>query len=96
MDIKVGDLVTIHKAGETFTGLYVGATTEVIEVNKRAKRITVRRGDEQREVPCDAVTVLEPGPHADSMMLYAEDAKRYARAPGASWSAKRSEGLGRR
>ena len=29
MDIKVGDLVTIHKAGETFTGLYVGATTEV-------------------------------------------------------------------
>lgn len=91
MDIKVGDLVTIHKAGETFTGLYVGATTEVTAVNKRAKRITVRSKGAQFEVPCAAVTALEPDPHADSMMQYAEDAKRYAH-PWRFWEHQKNDG----
>ena len=95
MDIKVGDLVTIHDIGGAFRSLYAGATAEVTAVNKQAKRITVRSKGEQFEVPCAAVTALEPDPHADNMMLYAEDAKRYARpwrfwehqAQGEPWKA---------
>ena len=96
MTLKKGDLVAIHRREHgTYTELYVGATAEVVAVNKRAKRVTVSYSNTQFEIPWSAVTLLAPDPHADSMMQYAEDAKRYAhpwrfwecQKNGSSWEA---------